>query len=128
MPAADAQHLHEDYGIFVKSVLDVHFMAQEAGFSNPGCLAKMSKQFLGIPLEESWFIEASDWNASYLAADQIEFAKEKTRVDIELFKFFAEKIAPKQRFNGGAQQLQYVIENHCAKYLNRTFPTLYPQL
>lgn len=99
-------------------------MAREAGYTDPGGLAAMSKQCVGISLEESWFIQASDWNASYLMADQIEFAKEKTRADIELFKFFAEKIAPKRRFDSQTQHLKFIIENHCSQYLNRIYPVI----
>lgn len=121
MPDKDAQYLHADYGVFVKSVLDLRFMAREAGHNNPGGLTMMSKKFLGISLDENWYLRASNWNASYLAGDQIEFAKDKTRADIELFKFFADEIAPERRFNCEAQQLQYIIENHCSKYLNRKY-------
>lgn len=98
-------------------------MAHAADY-NPGSLTTMSKQFLNISLEESWYLRASNWNASFLATDQIDFAKEKTKADIKLFTFFAEKIAPQRRFNGEAQQLQYIIENHCFKYLNRKYQSM----
>lgn len=97
-------------------------MAHEAGYDNPGGLTTMSKQFVGISLDENWYLRASNWNESFLATDQIEFAKEKTEADIKLFTFFAEKIAPERRFNGETQQLKYIIENHCSKHLNRKYP------
>lgn len=120
-PDADASYLLDDYNVFMKSVLDLRFMAREAGYRNPGGLTSMSKQFLRILLDESWYLRKSDWNASYLASDQIDFAKEKCQADIKLFQFFAEEIAPERRFNGEAQHLMYIIENHCSKYLNRKY-------
>lgn len=118
VPDKDAQHLHHDYGVFVKSTLDIRFMAREAGHSNPGGLTKLSKKFIGMSLDESWYLRASNWNASTLGPDQIEFAKEKTKANIKLFTFFAEEIAPQRRFRDETQQLKYIIENHCNKYLN----------
>lgn len=120
-PDKDAMYLHDDYGVCVKSTLDLRFMACEAGYSNPGGLTKMSKQFVGIELDESWYIRKSNWNAATLASDQIDFGREKTKANIKLFAFFAEQIAPEQRFNCEAQQLKFIIENHCNKYLNRKY-------
>ena len=119
-PDQDALHLYDDYGICIKSTLDLRYMAHEAG-CKPGGLTTMSKQFLNISLDESWYLRASNWNATILAIDQIDFAKEKTKADIKLFIFFAEKLAPQRRFNGDGQQFKYIIENHCIKYLNRKY-------
>lgn len=118
-PHRDAQYLCEDYDVYVKSTLDLRYMAREAGCHNGrGGLTAMSENFVGISLDRDWEMRALNWNNPTLAADKIDYASKKTRADMELFKFFMEKILAGQRFRDNAQKLKHVIDNHCSRYLN----------
>lgn len=120
VPDKDAEYLRDDYDVFVKSTLDLRYLAREAG-CEPNGLTTMSEHLLGKSLDRSWYLRKSDWNASTLASDQIDFASEKPKAVMDLFQFFAKKLLSGRRFSNDAQQLNFFIENYCLKYLNRKY-------
>lgn len=118
----DAENLYDDYNVCVKSTLDLRYIAREAGFPiiRDG-LTTMSEKYLGISLDKSWEMRALNWNKPTLTTDQINYASKKTTADMKLFKFFGKKILFGRHIKGDAQQLKYIIENYCSKYLNRKY-------
>lgn len=120
VPDMDANHLRSDYDVYVQSTLDLRFLAREARCV-PNGLTTMSENLIGISLDRSWNLRSSDWNAWTLTPEQIDFASEKTKAVMKLFEYFAEQIQSERQFRHKNQQLKYIIENHCRKYLNRKF-------
>uniref|UniRef100_A0A1B0CQN3 Exonuclease 3'-5' domain-containing protein 2 n=1 Tax=Lutzomyia longipalpis TaxID=7200 RepID=A0A1B0CQN3_LUTLO len=97
-PNEDARLLCQDYSVTVASVLDLRSMAQLVG-EQPLGLSKLSQSFLNIELDKDWRLRCSDWAAHELNAKQIQYAANDAFVAIELFKYFAGRIAPTK---GGA--------------------------
>lgn len=56
-------------------------------------LARMSSKYLGVLIDEHSPIRYSNWNDEPLSDEQISYAEEKVRSDIDLFHLFAGKIA-----------------------------------
>ncbi|XP_055312175.1 exonuclease 3'-5' domain-containing protein 2-like [Sitodiplosis mosellana] len=88
-PFTDAKFLRDDYGVHVRSTLDLRYMAHAAGLP-PGGLAKMSEDYLGVSLDKS--SKFSDWEAEMLSETQIKYAAADVVNAIRLFKYFARYI------------------------------------
>lgn len=110
-PYTDAKFLCDDYGVRVASTLDLRFMANAAA-CQPGGLDKMARDYLGISLNKS--TQCSNWDADKLSRTQIEYAAQDVHVALELFKWFAEKIAP-------GRDPTFIIEHHLSRYINLNY-------
>lgn len=81
--------MRDDYGVHVKSRIDLRFMADAAGLPAGG-LAKMAQDHLGVELDKSY--RFSDWEAEALSEEEIYYAAEDVLVAIRLFKQFSRRI------------------------------------
>lgn len=84
-PLTDAKFLYQDYGIDVKSTLDLRFLALLTKPSYTGGLAKLSKAVLDIELDKDWRLVCSDWESDTLTARQSNYASLDAFVAAELF-------------------------------------------
>lgn len=96
-PYTDAKFLRDDYDIRVAGTLDLRFVAEKAD-CQPGKISEMSGYYLGDSIEKNWscseWAATMNWEASSLTDELIEYAAKDVHLAIELFKYFAEKIAP----------------------------------
>lgn len=119
-PDGDAKYLAKDYGICVASTLDVRFMAMLCD-CQPGGLGAMSKRYLNVYLEKNWRTSCSDWEAKILTAKQIDYAAKDAHVGIELFRYFADKLAPKPFLASTTNHVKSIIDEKCFYYLDQPF-------
>lgn len=103
--------MFDDYGVRIASTLDLRFMATAAS-CQPGGLDKMARDYLGISLNKS--TQCSNWDADKLSRTQIEYAAQDVYVALQLFEWFAEKIAP-------ARDSRFIIEHHLFRYINLNY-------
>lgn len=110
-PYTDARKLYEDYGVRVAGTLDLRYMAHMAGH-RAGGLAKMCEDCLDYSLDKN--DQLSDWEETYLTKNQIKYAADDAQASVELFKFFAKKIAVDKC-------AKYIIDKHCSQYIDQTY-------
>lgn len=90
-PHGDAKYLANDYGIKVTNTLDLRYLAEMTA-CRPESLNKMAKQYLKVELNKDRRIVCSDWEATTLDEEQIEYAAKDAHVGLELFKFFVARL------------------------------------
>ncbi|XP_045504549.1 exonuclease 3'-5' domain-containing protein 2 [Colias croceus] len=83
-PVDDAKYVAADYGVFIKSTLDIRHIVELCGY-NPGGLAALSLTLLVVTLDKTWRIRCSDWAASELTERQINYAAADAHVAIKIF-------------------------------------------
>lgn len=88
VPLNDANYLKNDYGINVKSTLDLRYLAEKCQYK-PAGLGRMSKAHLNVELDKNWRLACSNWENLQLTNQQIMYAAKDAHVAIELFKVFS---------------------------------------
>ncbi|CAF4896887.1 unnamed protein product [Pieris macdunnoughi] len=83
-PVDDAKYVAADYGVFIKSTLDIRHIVQLYGY-DPGGLAALSLSLLGVTLDKTWRIRCSDWGADELTERQVSYAAADAHVAIKIF-------------------------------------------
>ncbi|VVC96045.1 unnamed protein product [Leptidea sinapis] len=96
VPADDAKYLANDYGVCVKSTLDIRHFVELCGYI-PSGLATLSDSLLGVTLDKDWRIRCSDWSAEYLTQRQVMYAATDAHVAIKIF----DKLINKLYYTGG---------------------------
>lgn len=84
-PNDDAKYLLKDYGVNVKSSVDLRFITQLLNRPPEG-LSKLSKTYLNVDLDKNWRIRCSSWDSKQLTAAQIDYAAKDCLVAVEIFK------------------------------------------
>lgn len=112
----DADFLFEDYGIRVKSTLDLRYFAELVDCT-PSGLAKMSEDILNVKLNKKcWGIHLR-WESLTLKPKEIDYAAKDVQVAIELFKYFVNKLQAKILQNQ-TLNIQHLIDKYCAAYFD----------
>lgn len=114
-PQDDAKYLLRDYGVNVRSTLDLRFVAQLLR-QQPESLAKMAKSHVGIELNKNWRIRCSSWDSGTLTEEQIDYAAKDALVAIEIFKKFSMIFTT--QFRGSFDDLMHLAKT---EYLNKPF-------
>ncbi|XP_048004683.1 exonuclease 3'-5' domain-containing protein 2 isoform X2 [Leguminivora glycinivorella] len=83
-PTDDAKYLFLDWGVKLKSSLDVRHLARECGYSAGG-LATLSEALLQVTLDKHWKVRCSDWEAEKLTERQVVYAAADAHVAIKIF-------------------------------------------
>ncbi|XP_038209288.1 exonuclease 3'-5' domain-containing protein 2 [Zerene cesonia] len=83
-PVDDAKYVAADYGVYIKSTLDIRHIVELCGY-DPGGLAALSLSLLGVTLDKTWRIRCSDWAATELTTRQINYAAADAHVAIKMF-------------------------------------------
>lgn len=60
-PADDAKYLSHDYGVALKSTLDIRHLAKQSEFEAGG-LATLSSSLLGAVLDKSWRVSIKKYS------------------------------------------------------------------
>lgn len=119
-PNEDASFLEKDYGLTVKSTLDLRFLAVTSGYQPRG-LAKMAAEHFNITLDKRLHVICSDWEAPELSREQQDYAAKDALVAIELFRHFAAEIEPKAAAESAAGYVKRIIDAHCRNHLDQPF-------
>lgn len=129
-PQKDANFLFQDMGIEVRRTYDLRFMAQMAGFDQPGGLKKMCENYLNIQNsnDDKDYCMHYLWEDECLSAQAIQYAADDVHRSIDLFDFFAEKIQPKSLFEVRTNYMNGII-NQCifSGYLNYYYESCFNQ-
>ncbi|CAK1600277.1 unnamed protein product [Parnassius mnemosyne] len=83
-PLDDAKYLLNDYGVALKSTLDLRHIVELFGYA-PGGLAFLAKSHLRIILDKSWRVRCSNWEAQELTEAQVKYAAADAHVAIKIF-------------------------------------------
>lgn len=106
-PYEDANYLAKDYGVCVGSTLDLRYLAVMAR-CEPRGLGKLSLDNLNVKLDKDWRVSCSNWEANTLSQRQVNYAAKDAHVAVEIFKVFAQKIAPQSSWgkrNGNVKEV-----------------------
>lgn len=123
-PNTDARYLFEDYFRenssdnqynHIRGTLDLRYVAKMARCEHVMGLARMSEKYLEVPMEKDSNIRCSNWEEERLSEEQIKYATLDALVAVDLFKFFAEKIA-----HNNSCRIQKVIDD-CNEYVDSDF-------
>lgn len=87
----DAQYLSRDHGIEVKGTYNLRFLA-EATNHTPDSLAKLAKKILGIDLGKDYELVASNWDASNLSKEQVDYAVKAAKASVGIFEALISKV------------------------------------
>lgn len=112
----DANHLRHDYSVDVKGAFDLRYMANICDLV-PGKLSVMAKNYLGLTLDKEGSVPYSDWEATQLTQQQIDYAVNDAHAGIELFKYFGNKFVPKSFHMNDKDQCEKVL-GKCYQYLD----------
>lgn len=112
-PFNDANFLFRDYGVHVAGTFDIRYLAIEAKCPSGG-LGTMSEYILGVSIDKSSAIRCSNWEDSNLSSAQIDYASTDVYAPIELFKYFADKIAPEK-------DVKYIIKTYCSEHIDKRY-------
>jgi ribonuclease D len=116
-PYNDAKLLWDDYKLKVNGHLDLRHLARRLPEYTRGRLQDLTETFLGIlPDSDASYITMSDWNATVLSPEQIDYAAKDAYYSIEVFKVVYNK-----NFNDSDPSNEEILDN-CGPYINRTFP------
>ncbi|KAJ8735084.1 hypothetical protein PYW08_014334 [Mythimna loreyi] len=124
-PADDGKYLSHDYGVALKSTLDIRHLAKLNGFEAGG-LATLSSTLLGAVLDKSWRIRCSDWEAEEMSQRQVEYAAIDAHVAIRIFAILLEKLGKKETvlswvFGTGGPSVWARLDEHCSQYADVHF-------
>ncbi|XP_040268083.1 exonuclease 3'-5' domain-containing protein 2 isoform X1 [Bufo bufo] len=84
----DASKLMNDYGLSVKGVVDIRYLAirhRRDIFQNSLSLKYLSETILSYPLDKSFQLRCSNWDADEFTQDQVFYAARDAQVSIALF-------------------------------------------
>lgn len=91
-PSNDGNKLWADYGLLVKSTLDLRHLARRLNVPEPHKLAALAEREVGLKMDTDWRIPASNWEQDELSADQIEYASKDAIAGLEVFRSFNRQI------------------------------------
>lgn len=84
----DASKLMNDYGLSVKGVVDIRYLAMRQRrdiFQNSLSLKSLSETILCYPLDKSFQLRCSNWDADEFTQDQVFYAARDAQVSVALF-------------------------------------------
>ncbi|XP_053553965.1 exonuclease 3'-5' domain-containing protein 2 [Bombina bombina] len=87
----DASKLLRDYNLSVKGIVDIRYLAmryRKGLFQNGLSLKSLSETVLSYPLDKSFQLRCSNWEAEEFSHDQILYAARDAQVSIALFLHF----------------------------------------
>nr|CAB3243957.1 exonuclease 3'-5' domain-containing protein 2-like [Phallusia mammillata] len=109
-PIGDAKKLFIDHGIIVKSCVDLRALATRDRTAEAYGLKSLAKKYLNIHLNKSKSIQCSNWEASNLTSEQIQYAAMDAAVAVHIFsKIVLNKMCSSP---GGIQSLTLKSMNH----------------
>ncbi|KAJ8733715.1 hypothetical protein PYW07_014266 [Mythimna separata] len=124
-PAGDGKYLSNDYGVELKTTLDIRHLARLNGFEAGG-LAALSSALVGVVLDKSWRIRCSDWEAEEMSQRQINYAAIDAHVAIRMFVMLLEKLEKKDSwwswlFGTHGPSVWTQLNDYCRKYADVHF-------
>ncbi|XP_072283836.1 exonuclease 3'-5' domain-containing protein 2 [Pyxicephalus adspersus] len=84
----DASKLLIDYGLSVKGIVDIRYLAMRQRrdlFQNSLSLKSLSETILCYPLDKSFQLRCSNWDAEEFTQDQVFYAARDAQVSVALF-------------------------------------------
>lgn len=84
----DSKKLFSDYGLSVLGLLDIRYLALKQRkdlFQNSLSLKTLSETILSFPLDKSFQLSCSNWDAEAFSHDQVLYAARDAQVSIALF-------------------------------------------
>ncbi|XP_063296231.1 exonuclease 3'-5' domain-containing protein 2 [Pelobates fuscus] len=84
----DSNKLQCDYGLSVKGLVDIRYLAMRQrrdSFQNSLSLKTLSESILSFPLDKSFQLRCSNWDAEEFSQDQVLYAARDAQVSIALF-------------------------------------------
>ncbi|KAM3918638.1 exonuclease 3'-5' domain-containing protein 2 [Leptodactylus fuscus] len=84
----DASKLMNDYGLTVKGIVDIRYLAmrqRRGSFQNSLSLKSLSETILCYPLDKSFQLRCSNWDAEEFTQDQVFYAARDAQVSVALF-------------------------------------------
>ncbi|XP_056403024.1 exonuclease 3'-5' domain-containing protein 2 isoform X2 [Hyla sarda] len=84
----DASKLINDYGLSVKGIVDIRYLAMRHRrdiFQNSLSLKTLSETILCFPLDKSFQLRCSNWDADEFTQDQVFYAARDAQVSLALF-------------------------------------------
>lgn len=109
------------HGVLVASVFDLRYLAIKCNLP-PWPLMKLSVEHLKVKLSEDYRLEQVRWKGKHVRDSDVKYAAKSVRVQIELFKFFEEKL--KNSSAEASYSLQKFIADHCKEHLNKSFRSI----
>lgn len=106
----DAKFLFNDFNIETQSTFDLRFMAQMAGYKQPGGLKKMCENYLNIPNYEEDYYMHNCWEDEYLPSEAIQYASKDVHNSIELFELFAKNVQSKGLLEMQSSYMKRIID------------------
>jgi prolyl-tRNA editing enzyme YbaK/EbsC (Cys-tRNA(Pro) deacylase) len=85
--AQDLRLLHEQFGVIARGVVDLQILAACSGCAHAG-LQRLTAVALGLHLSKRIEIRCSDWEATTLSPDQIDYAASDAHVALDIFSHF----------------------------------------
>ncbi|XP_075047867.1 exonuclease 3'-5' domain-containing protein 2 [Mixophyes fleayi] len=109
----DASKLMNDFGLSVKGIVDIRYLAMRHRrdiFQNSLSLKSLSETILCYPLDKSFQLRCSNWDAEKFTQDQVLYAARDAQVSVALFLqllgfFSPEPPTPWEYFLGKCQGL-----------------------
>ncbi|KAG8449555.1 hypothetical protein GDO86_016269 [Hymenochirus boettgeri] len=84
----DSSKLLNDYGLSVKGIVDIRYLAMRHRrdiFQNTLSLKSLSETILSFPLDKSFQLRCSNWDADEFTKDQVLYAARDAQVSVALF-------------------------------------------
>ncbi|KAM4691044.1 exonuclease 3'-5' domain-containing protein 2 [Rhinophrynus dorsalis] len=84
----DSSKLLSDYGLSVKGIVDIRYLAMRQRrdvFQNALSLKSLSETILSFPLDKSFQLRCSNWDADEFTHDQVLYAARDAQVSVALF-------------------------------------------
>ncbi|XP_018420590.1 PREDICTED: exonuclease 3'-5' domain-containing protein 2 isoform X2 [Nanorana parkeri] len=84
----DASKLMSDYGLSVKGIVDIRYLAMRQRrdiFQNSLSLKSLSETILCYPLDKSFQLRCSNWEADEFTQDQVFYAARDAQVSVAVF-------------------------------------------
>ncbi|KAM4013258.1 exonuclease 3'-5' domain-containing protein 2 [Anomaloglossus baeobatrachus] len=84
----DGSKLMNEYGLSVKGIVDIRYLAmrhRRDSFQNSLSLKSLSETILCYPLDKSFQLRCSNWDADELTQDQVFYAARDAQVSVALF-------------------------------------------
>ncbi|XP_075701111.1 exonuclease 3'-5' domain-containing protein 2 isoform X2 [Rhinoderma darwinii] len=84
----DASKLTNDYGLSVNGIVDIRYLAMRQRrdiFQNSLSLKSLSETILCYPLDKSFQLRCSNWDAEEFSQDQVFYAARDAQVSVALF-------------------------------------------
>lgn len=115
----DADLLYDDYGILVRSTMDLRYLADTADCVAGG-LGQMSENYLNIKLNKKRWDMHLHWESLHLKPKEIDYAAKDVQVAIELFKYFANKLQS-DKLQNQPVSIRELIDKYCAFYFDARY-------